>query len=354
MKPLFELRNVPIYQNKMFKTREAALNCTLGDVVLTQDPRSGIVVNVDYDPHILRYDETYQNEQGISPQFRDHLEQVLLKIAPVADGGDVLEVGCGKGLFVELMRNRGLQARGMDDAYEGQAPYIQKRHFGTAAEAPANVIVLRHVLEHIPNPVNFLRQIAEANGSVGLIYIEVPCLDWIMSNQAWFDVFYEHVNYFRIPDFQRIFDRIIDFGHLFGGQYLYVIADLSSLLAERPPADPASITFPVDFTRTLEILADNALAEPARQRVIWGAAAKGVMFAHHLSCHKVKFDVAIDINPGKQGCFLAATAIPVMAPDAALARLSPGSEIYVMNSNYFEEISSNGGNQFKYILVEKS
>lgn len=350
---LFEVRNVPAYQNKMFETREAALACPTGDVVLAQDMASGLVANVAYDPFLLRYDESYQNEQGISPQFRDHLERVLAKVAAAFGHGDILEVGCGKGLFVELMRSHGLQARGLDDAYEGHSPYIEKRHFGTAAETPADAIVLRHVLEHIPNPLRFLHLIANSNGNRGLIYIEVPCFDWIMRNRAWFDVFYEHVNYFRLPDFERMFGQIVDSGHLFGGQYLYAIADLSSLRAEALAADPPSINFPSDFTRALDALATDALAASTRRRVIWGAAAKGVMFSHHLGLRGVRFDTAIDINPGKQGRFLASTGLAVAAPEVALSVLPPGSEIYVMNSNYISEISSMGGNRFQYISVDR-
>lgn len=350
---LFEARNVPAYQNKMFETREAALACPTGDVVLAQDTVTGLVSNIAYDPQLLRYDETYQNEQGISPQFREHLEQVLTKVATVFGQSDILEVGCGKGLFVELMRARGLRARGIDDAYEGHSPYIEKRHFGTAVEKPADAIVLRHVLEHIPNPLRFLRLIASANGNRGLIYIEVPCLDWIMRNRAWFDVFYEHVNYFRLPDFERMFGQIVESGHLFGGQYLYAIAALSSLRMETTPADSAGIDFPADFTHALDALATNALAAPTRKRAIWGAAAKGVMFSHHLGLRGVRFDAAVDINPGKQGRFLASTGLAVAAPDTALPMLPPGSEIYVMNSNYLTEISRMGGNRFHYISVDR-
>lgn len=352
-KTLFEAKNVPAYQNKMFETREAALACPTGDVILAQDIASGLVANVAYDPDLLRYDESYQNEQGISPQFRDHLERVLAKVAATFGNGDILEVGCGKGLFVELMRSRGLQARGLDDAYEGHAPYIEKRHFGTAAETPADAIVLRHVLEHIPDPLRFLRLIANANGGRGLIYIEVPCFDWIMRNRAWFDVFYEHVNYFRLSDFHRIFGHVVDSGHLFGGQYLYAIADLSSLSTDMPAADPTGIVFPADFTHALDMLAASALATPTRRRVIWGAAAKGVMFSHHLGLRGVRFEAAIDINPGKQGRFLASTALKVEAPETALAKLPPDSEIYVMNSNYLAEISNMGGSRFLFIPVDK-
>ena len=353
-KALFEVRNVPVYQNKMFARREAALTCPTGNVTLAQDPLSGIVTNIAYDPRLLRYDETYQNEQGLSPQFHDHLEKVIAKIAAVFSDGDILEIGCGKGLFVELMRTHGLRARGIDDAYEGHAPYIEKRHFGTAAEIPADAVVLRHVLEHIPNPLRFLRLVADANGGRGLIYIEVPCFDWIMRNHAWFDIFYEHVNYFRLSDFYRMFGRILNAGNLFGGQYLYAIADLSSLREDMPASDPTGLEFPVDFTRALDTLAANALAAPTHRRVIWGAAAKGVMFAYHLGLRGVRFETAIDINPGKQGRFLASTALAVEAPGDALAGLPSDSEIYVMNSNYLAEIISMGGSRFHYIPVDRS
>ena len=348
---LFEAKSVPVYQNKMFETREAALACPTGDVVIAQDPASGLIANIAYEPDLLCYDESYQNEQGNSRQFRDHLEQVLAKVASAFGNRDILEVGCGKGLFVELMRGRGLRARGIDDAYEGRAPYIEKRHFGTAVEARVGAIVLRHVLEHIPNPSEFLHSIAAANGHRGLIYIEVPCFDWIMRNRAWFDVFYEHVNYFRLNDFHRLFGQINDFGHLFGGQYLYAIADLSSLRTELPHS--VGIDFPECFTHTLDALAEQALAAPMRRRVIWGAAAKGVMFSHHLGQRGVTFDAAIDINPGKQGCYLASSGLEVAAPEHVLAGLPSGSDVYVMNSNYLAEVSEIGGNRFRYIPVDK-
>ena len=352
-KILFEARNVPAYQNKMFETRKAALECPTGNVVLAQDPSSGLVVNIEYDPHLLRYDETYQNEQGVSTQFRGHLEQVLDKLMMVFRDDDILEIGCGKGMFVELMRARGMKARGIDNAYEGNAPYIEKRHFGTVAETPTKAIVLRHVLEHIPNPLNFLRLVTEANGERGVIYIEVPCFDWIVRNKAWFDIFYEHVNYFRLSDFRKAFDDIIDSGYLFGGQYLYVIARLSSLRTCLKEDNQVHLAFPLDFNRALDQLAIRALAAPMRKRVIWGAAAKGVMFAYHLGLRGVRFEAAVDINPGKQGRFLALTALEVVAPEVALGSLPPGSEIYVMNSNYLAEISSLGGSRFRYISVDK-
>jgi amino acid transporter len=77
-------------------------------------------------------------------------------------------------------------------------------------------IILRHVLEHIPNPFDFLCQLRRANGGGGLIYIEVPCFDWICKKKTWYDIFYEHVNYFRMQDFIKMFSRVILKKYLFG------------------------------------------------------------------------------------------------------------------------------------------
>ncbi len=77
------------------------------------------------------------------------------------------------------------------------------------------------------------------------------------------------------------------------------------------------------------------------------------MFAHHLKRHGVALDAAIDINPGKQGRFLAATGLAVGAPQAVLAGLADGSEIYVMNSNYLDEIRHTGGERFRYVSVDR-
>ena len=95
-----------------------------------------------------------------------------------------------------------------------------------------------------------LHQLKTANGGTGKIYIEVPCFDWICEHRAWFDIFYEHVNYFRLADFKRMFGEVIESGKVFGGQYLYVIAELSSLRI--PVIDMNNrVNFPSDFTNNL-------------------------------------------------------------------------------------------------------
>jgi len=351
VRELLRLENIPVYQNKMFDTAESARACAKGDVVLAQDPLTGLVSNIEFDSRKLDYDEKYQNEQSHSGMFQKHLSEVSTIIEKHFNASHILEIGCGKGVFLEQLRNAGLDARGVDPAYEGDAPYIIKEKFEPALGVQGDAIVMRHVLEHIPQPLDFLETVSQANLGKGLIYIEVPCLEWILDNKAWFDIFYEHVNYFRHADFRKIFGSILESGHLFGGQYLYVVADLASLRKPELPIGPSeAVTIPENFFAGINQYKTRHVH--GAQQVVWGAAAKGVMFSSHMLAQGLTLDFAIDISPAKQGKFLAASALPVLSPQEGIAKLSPGSDIFVMNSNYLHEIQATAGPDFNYVPLD--
>ena len=83
--------------------------------------------------------------------------------------------------------------------------------------------------------------------------------------------------------------------------------------------------------------------------MVWGAASKGVIFALLRERAGQPIDLVIDINPAKQGRFLPGTGLQVVSPAQALATLAAGSIIYVMNSNYLQEIRAMTNNSFTYV-----
>jgi SAM-dependent methyltransferase len=348
---LLRLAGLPVYQNKMFATAEAAAHCPRGDLLLVQDGRTGLVHNARFNPDLLAYDESYQNEQGLSHAFRSHLDAVLDLVDRHFADATIMELGCGKGAFLELLRLRGHDAIGIDPAYEGDADYIVRAHFEPGTDIRADAIVMRHTLEHIADPLAFLQSVREANGGSGKIYIEVPCLDWILDHKAWFDFFYEHVNYFRLGDFNRMFGNVIESGRLFGGQYLYAFADLATLRDPAVAGEAPRVSIPADLFDRID--AAVLPTRNARRQVVWGGAAKGVMFAHHAQQRGIPLDFAIDINPAKQAMHLAGTGLKVLSPQQGLQRLDAGDNVFVMNSNYLGEISAIGGDHLNYITVDQ-
>ncbi|MEJ7745206.1 MAG: class I SAM-dependent methyltransferase [Luteimonas sp.] len=322
-----------------------------GDVVLVQDQRTGLVFNAAYDASRLRYDGDYQNEQACSPIFREHLEKVASIIGVHFDGQRLLEVGCGKGYFLQHLRRLNHEVSGLDPAYEGDSGDVIKASFEPGMRLSADAVILRHVLEHIADPLTFLAAIAEANGGRGSIYIEVPCFEWILERRAWFDIFYEHVNYFRLADFWRMFGHVLESGHVFGGQYLYVVADLASL--RRPEVvSPDRLAMPADFLsgidRTVAMIRDCG----DKQNALWGAASKGVIFSIYMQRAGIAMDGAIDINPVKQGRFLACSGLRISSPAEASCRLKACDNVFVMNSNYLDEIVSQSEGRYTYCTVE--
>ena len=331
---------LPVLQNTTYATAAEARACTTGRVELAQHPATGIVTNMAFDPGLIVYDSRYQNEQAHSEAFRRHLESVAERIAGSMDCTSVVEVGCGKGRFLEVLSVREIHAFGFDPAYEGSDPRIRKELFGPSTRIRATAVVLRHVLEHIPAPVGFLAGIRDANGGGGMIYIEVPCFDWICEHRTWFDVFYEHVNYFRISDFRRMFGEIRSIGHCFAGQYIGVVADLASLRTpSREVGPPARV--PADFQGSLHrsITADEA-GEPV---AVWGGSSKGVIFSAIRQRMRRPVTHVIDVNPAKQGRHLPVTGLRVLSPEEALRTLPRGTRTWVMNSNYLGEIEHAAG-----------
>lgn len=342
---LYQQNAFPVFQNRMYETKDEAVNCPKGDIRLVEDLETGLVYNAAFDSRLMEYDDHYQNEQAVSRLFQEHLDSVVEIVDRLLGKHELVEVGCGKAYFLELLQSQEFEITGFDPTYEGVNPTVQKHYFQKGVDVQAEGIILRHVLEHIQEPVGFLQGLSAANNNKGKIYIEVPCFDWIVENQAWFDIFYEHVNYFRLSDFNRMFGDVIESGKLFGGQYIYVVAELDSI---QPPVHDVNN----QDSLTVEVvhnIAELGRTEPA---VVWGGASKGVIFSLLRRRAGYEVDMVIDINPAKQGKYLAATGLLVYSPEDAMKKLAEGSTVFVMNSNYIEEIKAMSKNKYNYVGVD--
>ncbi|MBW2119432.1 MAG: class I SAM-dependent methyltransferase, partial [Deltaproteobacteria bacterium] len=206
-KTICEFKGIPVFQNKVYPTEKEAKKAITGDVVLMQCCVCGFVFNREFNDQLMNYNSMYQNEQAHSEYFKSYLLEVikLLKSEGFLSG-KIVEIGCGKGSFLELLLQDGRDAIGFDPAYEGKNSRIIKDYFSDSYKMiKADAIILRHTLEHIQEPLNFLHAIGTANGYRGKIYIEVPCFDWIRRKNSFWDIYHEHCNYFTIETLKAMF-----------------------------------------------------------------------------------------------------------------------------------------------------
>ena len=233
-----------------------------------------------------------------------------------------------------MMLAKGLDCWGYDPTYEGTNSRIIKEYFSSEYSGiEADVIILRHTMEHISNPFSFLHTIAQANNYRGKIFIEVPTFNWIESKNAFWDIFYEHCNYFTLSTLQNLFTKSVG-GHFFNGQYIYVIADLGDVKdsLDIVPVKPYEVKF------SDKIKQYDQLISGLNNVAIWGVGAKGSTFLNLLDKDCTKIKCVVDINPKKQHRYVGGTGHYIIKPEELAAE---GIEnIIVMNINYIDEIKA--------------
>ena len=316
---------------------------------LRYQPTLHFLENQAFDERLIDYGSDYQNSQAYSNRFMQHMQDVLTHLKTFFPRNSLLiDVGCGMGAFVEMVQRDGyFRIKGFDASYQGENLAIEKRYLTSNDRIDADLVILRHVLEHVTKPFSFLSDLSKIFSSTP-IYIEVPSLDWTLQNKAFFDITFEHVNYFSQRALQALFnDPQANHDLCFDDQYQFIIADLALLGSDfeehYSSGDwhlPAfSDLFPNMGTTIDEI--DHAAQ--GKQVYIWGAATKGCLFLAHCKARgkivdKVTF--AVDISPEKIGKYIPGTLIAIANPDEFMQSASVDDILVIVNPAYEEEIRS--------------
>ena len=324
--------------------------CLQGPVRLRYNQELGYLENEAFDVSCIDYVEGYENSQAFSSKFLDHMQSVLdLFKEKLPARSKIVEVGCGKGDFLELVQQDGIfEIIGFDASYEGDNPAIEKRYLDENDNVTADLIVLRHVLEHVQKPHNFL-EILKRIFKNAKIYIEVPNYNWIVSNQTYFDITYEHVNYFSKKSLGYLFnEHVLEHELCFGEQYQFLIGELSCLSRNFSEAynkcdNWEQVTFRDLFPGMLKKFEKIVELAGDKNVYVWGAATKGCMFLAHCAnfsplIEKIRF--AIDVNPNKQNKFLPGSLVPIYSKDKLFAEVKKGDLLLISNPNYQDEIET--------------
>lgn len=321
----------------------------------------GFIFNQSFDSELLSYNETYDNTQEFSPTFREHTDALANHLIHECgiQNHRVIEIGCGKGAFLRKLidhktsKNVGL---GIDPSYKGLSEDCNGRlrfdrdYYGPKhTNVPADVIICRHVIEHISRPITLLSEIRKALASspTARVFFETPTSEWILDQQAIWDFFYEHCSLFSIASLTHAFtiagfqvDRI---HHVFGDQYIWLeatVAPPGTSIANQGSAVAArAAQFGIEDAVCRHSLATQLRYLRSLGKIaLWGAGAKGVTFANLLDPDRRYIDSVVDINPPKQGCYLPGTGHPIIGPNELHSRNIVAA--LVLNPEYYAEISA--------------
>ncbi|MBW8041233.1 MAG: methyltransferase domain-containing protein [Planctomycetes bacterium] len=365
MTGFFEIESAPVFCNVLWNTREEALSAHRAPIHLAYCNNCGLIYNVAFDPELIEYSPDYENSLHFSPRFQKHAEDTANRLIQQYQlrNKDIIEIGCGQGDFLAMLQRLGdNRVLGFDPSYthEKTAAYpedstievITQTYSTMHTSQPVDFICCRHVLEHIDSPVDFLRSIRCTIGqrSDCVVYFEVPNALYTLKDMGVWDIIYEHCSYFTSESLANVFMRVgfasIHVTEQYDGQFLSI--EVRPTAAETNSGADVELAFSNiqdlvnRFHKAYRDKVDSwqhtllQLAQQKKRVVLWGGGSKGVTFLNVLDISYEQIEYIVDVNPRKQGKFIAGTGQQVIAPDF-LKEYQPQTVI-IMNPIYRKEI----------------
>lgn len=350
LRPIYRRSPLPIFQNRVYPSAEAARKAACGELQLMECASCAFVFNAAFDPALVRYDPGYDNH--VESKAFDAYYQTLAKTLGSYIGAGpstVVEVGCGDGRFLRKLRETAPSGRylGFDPALREEVcepGFALSRSLFNESSGVGGVdwLICRHTLEHVPKPLAFTRQILSGCGASTQIFFEVPDWTWIVKQKATWDLFYEHCNYFGPHALAYCMTAagvdIKEMTSSFGDQYLWCSGRyegaITSATARRPPlSERPAADLHTDLMRLQEVV--RAWTSQGYALAIWGMASKGVTFTETLDLAGIAPRFTVDKNPRKQGCYTPRLGLKIEAPEVLSRRRAA---VVCMNPNYAQEI----------------
>jgi hypothetical protein len=276
---------------------------------------------------------------------------------------DIIEIGCGKGEFLtmlcELGGNRGI---GFDPAYvserdhsevKDRITFIKDFYSEKYSNYRGDFIVCKMTLEHIQSPFDFVTRVRSSIGNQlsTIVFSQVPDANRILRECSFEDIYYEHCSYYSPGSLARLFHKCdFDVLHLstaYDDQYLIIEAQpangSSSVLIQENDLETLKQDV-MNFTKKYQHKLDNwqvkleEIRANKRRVVLWGSGSKGVAFLTTLNIID-EISYVVDINPYRQGFYMAGTGQKIIAPD--ILKEHKPDIVIVMNPIYRDEIQQN-------------
>ena len=289
--------------------------------------------------HARTYRELYRNFaptglSGLQLRYTDFVGEWLASW--LSPGSRVLDIGCHDGYLLKRLADHGHACEGIEPS-----PYADyaREHYGLAVvqgfftpdsypPASFDAVIVRHVTEHVADPVAFLRDAVRIVKPGGLLYVEVPNSQWSLEETYFPEFHADHISYFTMASLLTLLERIGAGGVLHAEAFrayvrfpfLAVLTRRSAAAAGRSRPDAEWLmTFGIDaaitrFTETFgAYVARLRTLRDGSRLAVWGAGSIGIQYAIDAGWEAA--DVTyVDVNPVNQGMVLPVTGHRIQPP----------------------------------------
>jgi len=285
----------------------------------------GHVYNTEFDYNQVPYSKHPNRMYNSGPLWRKHLgrvQRLLLEVLPARP--TVVEVGCGDGHLLSNLacarpegRYIGFDPNAAIQTDNGRIEarvelFIPERHL---PQYRPHLVIARHVLEHLVDPLHFLQTMALAVSYYRWpirLFVEVPCIDLALETGRTTDFFYEHNSHFSTESLRRMLERagasieLLEKGY--GGEVVYALAELP-VQAHQVQRAQQALAFGQQAEARRQALAQQlqALAESGLRVAIWGGTGKAAALINQCGLDAQRFPLVVDSDKEKAGTYVPGT-----------------------------------------------
>jgi hypothetical protein len=254
----------------------------------------------------------------------------------------IIEIGCGRGEYLSLMRQAGANAFGLEQGEESVAQCLKdglqvSRGFVESCDykiprAPFRAFFILNFLEHLPDLRGTLAGIYNNLTDSGVGLVEVPNFDMILRNNLFSEFIADHLFYFTKATLTTALlisgFEVIECGEIWQD---YII---SAVVRKRPGTD---LTRFYEHQSSLKQNMEEFLNRFGDKRVaVWGAGHQAFALLA-LTGLSGKFRYVVDSAPFKQGKYTPATHLRILPPEALESE--PVDAVLVMAGGYSDEVA---------------
>lgn len=291
---------------------------------------------VDYYKEVIRASAfSEEMRQFRIDQFKDFVDRYSLQ------NKNVVEVGCGKGEFLELMRDAGTNAYGLEYSNESVRfckdkgldvfeTYIEKLS-DVLPKHPTDCFFIMNFFEHLPDPNTTLRVLHSNLSDDGIGIVEVPNFDMIVKNNLFSEFINDHLFYFTKETLKSVLERngfeVVECNEVWHDYIISVVVKKRKLL------DLSNFDKHQQKIKN-EVQSYISMYDPG-EVAIYGAGhqALAVMALADMR-DKVKY--VVDDATFKQGKYTPATHVPIVSSNSI--KNNPPKAIIVMAASYSDEV----------------
>jgi len=334
---------VPDSANRLYDSKSTAIEAGKTLFKLKICPNSEIYVNTSNE--LISFDDGYRAAQSFSKICEKNTGTLINLIdESMPKKKCIREIGCGDGTFLKQLRENGFtDLHGYDAACNNNKDLVTNRYLDNS-DFPLNAdaIILRHVLDDVPNPISFLNHILKINSKPFKLFIEIMSFDQVTNMKRTWDLSNERINYFTESSIRKIFgSNIKRLGYTLENQNMLICIDFSTQLTIRLLPTHSDHELMTELITSLgQQIKQLKKTVKKNKYVIWGGSSKGVTFSFFCTeQYGMKSPLGIiDSDPGRQGKFIHTSGIKILSPEEGLELLNDGDVLVISNPVYKDEI----------------